>query len=49
MKIGIYESKEELKKAIFRYAIANEIYTHDIDLIIEDKDGAYILDIREEN
>lgn len=49
MKIGIYENMKEVNEAILRYAVANNIYTHDIDLCVEDRDGAYVLDIREEN
>lgn len=49
MKIGIYESRAEVQKALMRFAVANEIYTRDIDCIITEKDDAYILEIKEED
>lgn len=49
MKIGIYENMYEVQKALMRYAVANEIYTRDIDYRIIKKDDAYILDISEDN
>ena len=49
MKIGIYESRAEVQKALIRYAVANEQYTRDIDYVLIEKDDAYILDIKEED
>lgn len=47
MKIGIYQNMKEVKEALMRYAVANDIYTHDIDMQILVKDDALIVDIKE--